>query len=711
MPIFDIVIVSFIGAGSLLLSAIFLIKNHRRLLNIIAAVLSISVAIWIVSAYLSDLQSLQHYSLFLNRFLLTAVSGVIVSMFFLSFHFPSSTKLHPFISAITLLITALISITTVFTPLTIQSITFEAWGTNPQYGWMFTVFSTFLTLLIIVSTYKFIRTYRLTKGLHKLQMRYLFFGIFLFMLINLFVHTVISHLVGSVEYYKFGNYSAILFIIFLYLAIINHRLMDIRLIIARSVAYTLLVVTVAILYLLPINFIEKTIFSNSISPHQMTVSTTITLILLFLFQPLQRIILTTTQKVFFKNLYSTQELINQIGELMRSNTRLSPLLNPIMDLLGDALKVDSVQIVLETDQIIVSKFSAKEIIPSPSPNAYQNLSSLSDLNILIFDELEESSKKSCLRHFNIGSIIPLKTSVKLHGFLILGEKESGEAYSSQDIDTLEILAPQLSIAVQNALSYEEINQFNQTLKQEIDKATADLKTANQELKHLDKLKDEFVFVATHELKNPVTAMRGYLSMFQEGLFGEIPEKMKQPMDQLQSSNQQLVELVNDLLQIARSEAQTLTIKTEPVNLCPTIDSVIQNLTPLANQKGLEMIHHCPGSIPQVTADSQRVREILNNLLSNAIKYSDKGTITVSHQLKTDQLITHITDQGVGISPADQKRLFTRFFRVEEEAAKGIPGTGLGLFIVKQLIEKMGGQIWVTSEKDHGSTFSFSLPTA
>jgi len=111
------------------------------------------------------------------------------------------------------------------------------------------------------------------------------------------------------------------------------------------------------------------------------------------------------------------------------------------------------------------------------------------------------------------------------------------------------------------------------------------------------------------------------------------------------------------------------------------------------------------------AEKERLREIISNLLSNAIKYSDKGNIEVSHEIENDLFVTHVKDEGVGISDKDQKMIFTRFFRVEEEAAKGIPGTGLGLFIIKELIQRMSGQIWFKSKSNAGSTFSFSLPLA
>lgn len=307
--------------------------------------------------------------------------------------------------------------------------------------------------------------------------------------------------------------------------------------------------------------------------------------------------------------------------------------------------------------------------------------------------------------------LPLTNNDQLVGAMLLGKKYREKAYTTKDKKVLEAIAPKIGFAVVNAFSHQEVQHKNEDLIGDLKEANEQLRKANRQLKHDDKLKDEFVYVATHELKNPVTAIRGYLSLILEGRYGKIPEKLTAPLKQLNTSNQQLITLLNNLLQIARAEAQTLKIETAPVQICPVIDKVIKDMQPLVTQKKLSVVHSCPNPAVTVMADRERLLEIINNLVSNAIKYSTTGEIEISHEIVHDQLVTHVKDQGVGISKDDQKRLFTRFFRVEEEAAKGIPGTGLGLFIVKQLLEKMEGRIWYKSQVDKGSTFSFSLPLA
>lgn len=293
------------------------------------------------------------------------------------------------------------------------------------------------------------------------------------------------------------------------------------------------------------------------------------------------------------------------------------------------------------------------------------------------------------------------------GMIIFSTKQHIKKLTKREVRFISSLNNIIGIAVENAALFKQIEKD----KLELEEANHDLKHANCELRHLDKLKDEFVFIATHELKTPVTVMKGYLSMINDGNYGDPPQPLKEPLSEIQSANQQLVQLVGDLLEIARSEAKRLDIQTQPTKICEIGDQVINNLKSLANKKGLKLTHDCQKIMDtQVMGDPDKLREVLNNLISNAIKYSESGTISITHASDDGKLIIHVKDQGYGISKKDQKKIFSKFFRADEVAGKA-PGTGLGLFIVKQLIEKMGGKIWFSSKLGEGTTFSLSLPLA
>lgn len=231
------------------------------------------------------------------------------------------------------------------------------------------------------------------------------------------------------------------------------------------------------------------------------------------------------------------------------------------------------------------------------------------------------------------------------------------------------------------------------------------------LKRLEELKNEFVFIAAHELRSPVTVIKGYLSMILESK----PKKFKDVEEHLvkiNNANQRLGQLVNDLLEVARSEAGKITVDVAPLDIRETIKSVADELKPLADEKSISLSYNIPKEMPLVLGADDRLKEILVNLAGNAIKYTQNGgAVRIAHEIKKDEIITTVSDNGFGISQESQKKLFEKFYRVKTEKTERIQGTGLGLFIVKELIQKMNGKIWVESEEGKGSVFSFSLPTA
>lgn len=237
-------------------------------------------------------------------------------------------------------------------------------------------------------------------------------------------------------------------------------------------------------------------------------------------------------------------------------------------------------------------------------------------------------------------------------------------------------------------------------------------TMVQGLKQLEELKDEFVFVAAHELRTPVAAMKGYLQLILEGTTGTITDGTRAFIEKVIGANQRLIQLVNDLLEVARSQAGRLTIKVAPVDLAAPIRSSLDELKSLADAQSIVIAYEPPADLPQALADADRIREVMVNLLGNAIKYmGGAGHIMVSHEVSDGWVTTHVADTGLGMSAEAQAKLFTKFYRVQTERTKDIQGTGLGLFIVKEIVEKMGGTIWVTSEEGKGSVFSFRLPVA
>lgn len=228
-------------------------------------------------------------------------------------------------------------------------------------------------------------------------------------------------------------------------------------------------------------------------------------------------------------------------------------------------------------------------------------------------------------------------------------------------------------------------------------------------KAMDEAKDEFLSIASHQLRTPMTAIKGYLQILMSGKVGQMTPKAMEFMDEMNRANDRLVKLVSDTLDISRIEQDRLEIKLEPFDINQVIKEDIEELKTLADNKGLTLTQVVREGLSLAFADPKHAKQILDNLIGNSIKYTEKGSIEVWAEEQGGFIVISVKDSGAGIKPEDQAKLFQKFFRAVTTADVG--GTGLGLYISKKMTEQMNGKIWVTSEFGKGSTFSFSLPIA
>lgn len=227
---------------------------------------------------------------------------------------------------------------------------------------------------------------------------------------------------------------------------------------------------------------------------------------------------------------------------------------------------------------------------------------------------------------------------------------------------------------------------------------------------VEQMKQELIAIATHELRTPITGIKGYLDMILEGDTGKLGPDTQETIEEVVKINQRLADLVDDLLNVGRIEQGRIEIKPVAMDIAKLIEEVVKELQIQAKEKNLELRFE-KHEMEQVKADTERTRQILINLIGNAIKYTPTGSVTVTLGKNEHQVIVAVEDTGMGISPEGQKNLFEKFYRVKTEKTRVITGTGLGLWIVKQLVEKQGGKIWFESQEGKGSTFHFSLPMA
>lgn len=228
------------------------------------------------------------------------------------------------------------------------------------------------------------------------------------------------------------------------------------------------------------------------------------------------------------------------------------------------------------------------------------------------------------------------------------------------------------------------------------------------LKEIDKMKDTFISMASHELKAPLVSIKGNIEFFREETEHSLNEEGKHYLENIGNSAERLEMLVSDMLEVSRLEGNRIPINISEAEAGTIIEKSVDEVRPQAIQKGL-ILNYSPAKLPKIKVDPDRTKQILINLISNAVKYTIKGKVNILTEARKDKLLIIVADTGVGISAGDQARLFQKFSRFYNEETKNVSGTGLGLWISRELAGKMGGDITVESIKGVGSHFILHLP--
>lgn len=248
-------------------------------------------------------------------------------------------------------------------------------------------------------------------------------------------------------------------------------------------------------------------------------------------------------------------------------------------------------------------------------------------------------------------------------------------------------------------------------KEEMEAMARRLASANKELKRLDVAKSEFISIASHQLRTPLSAIKGYVSLMLEGSYGVVSASMQDILDKVYLINGHLASLVDDLLDISRIESGKEEYRFVPMRLEPVVAELVDMFTVLARSRGLSLQVHLPKKpLPELLIDESKIREVVSNLIDNALKYTERGGVTVSLEKAARNIRLVVSDTGLGISPEDMPRLFEKFIRSRNTSVIDVSGTGLGLYVSRKFVDAHGGRIWAESDgHGRGSRFIVELP--
>jgi len=273
-----------------------------------------------------------------------------------------------------------------------------------------------------------------------------------------------------------------------------------------------------------------------------------------------------------------------------------------------------------------------------------------------------------------------------------------------------------SITVPNRDEFGALAHRMNRMSQELDRLNKEqrgnaqeLQRMNEQLQAASKAKSEFLANMSHELRTPLNAILGFIELMLDGIYGEIPRYLKEPLTDVQNSGRYLLRLINDVLDVSKIEAGRMELHLEMYLVEDIIDSARASLQSLAEQKALGFVAGAEKEIPPAFGDGKRITQCLFNIAGNAIKFTQTGRVEISVELSDDMLIYKVKDTGIGIPQDKIGKIFDQFNQVDATITRDFGGSGLGLSITKKFVEMHGGRIWVESELGKGSTFYFSIP--
>src|SRR3989344_1542215 len=712
----NLAIVVAASIGTLFLGLFTLLKNSKSFTNKLLFLFTLAISTYNIFNYFALYSWNATQILFWVRSIMGIALIINILFYYLVENFPKySWSVGRNVFIVGLLSTGLL-LSVVYTDLIYESIHLVDNNVESVPGAAMPLFLLHTLIFLIGGFIQLAIKMRRSSGIEKIQIKLLFLGTTLMFASILLTNLIAVLVFNTTAFIGLLPVYTLMFIGFISYAIVKHRFLDIRLIVARSVAYFFLVTILAGVYASGLFVVGNFITREPSSSANLITSTLLALVMAFTFQPLRRRLERVTDKIFYRDRYDVNRLLGKLGRLMASTYDLTDLSQGVLDQMESNLKATNATIVLVKGSRVdwsltvgssKSKLVANDIkkVIAAGPNKGSN--------VLVFDELDEGGVKEIMRKNEFSVVVPLIAERVVIGALILGDKASGDVYTSEDINVLEIIGPQISVAIDNARAYEEIKQFNIKLKKEIEEATSNLRGANKRLRDLDKIKDEFISITSHELRTPMTAVKRYLWMVLNKSGKNLGKKGTDHLNRAYVSTQRTINLVNDMLDVSRIEGNRFEINKEKIDIVELANESMRELMGRAHERKVKLLVQ-KKKMQLVFVDHDKIYQVMDNLIGNALKFTPKGgSITVGFASKGKFIAVGVRDTGTGISKVDQKRLFKKFGRVESSytAMAEVGGTGLGLYVSKQIVEMHGGKIWIESEVGKGSTFLFTIPVA
>ncbi len=730
-----------------LVSAVFVIglgffifkRNPKGSLNRVFFGLAVALSIWLFATYKLFTSVTDQEALAWDRVIYIGVVFIPTLMFHYSLVF-SRIKTERFKLWIGYIFSVLFLIAS-RTNLFVDGVFRYTWGLHAK-AQLFHHF--FLGFFCIYVVFTLINLYRYYKGnlstLQRQQARYNFLA-FAFLII---IGTLAYLPAYNIGIYPFAYLSGLIFTIILSYAIVRYRLMNIKFALTKSLIYAILVTIIATVFVL-VSTLTASLFEQ-IGVNRYIIWVTFAILVVAGMDPLKNLFASLTDRIFYKDKIDYNVVLKSLSNLINEEIELPSLVKHIEENLVSQLKVQDAKLLLGvygeqiflplTDYLAFTPAKRSKNRVAADKHVYYNSAVIQYMRKvkipIVTDEferyiydLDEPTKQRKLNKIlhdmqglETGTTAPIIREGKMVAILLVGNKVSGETFSNEDINLLEVLSSQLAAAIERSKLYQEVQDFNVKLQKEVEKVTKNLLRANEQLKEanihlkeLDSAKSEFMSIASHQLRTPLAGIVGYLSMILDGDYGKIDDNQQKIVSEVFAASQRLVRLVNTFLNVTRIEAGRFTLSFVNVNFVDLVRGEVMELQPTADKKNVKLVYEEPKDKNLMAMVDDKIRDAVLNLIDNAIKYTPDGTVTVRLEKEgKDMLHYSVKDSGVGISKDEVDNLFQKFVRGSGIAKIQPNGSGLGLYIVKKIVEGHGGKVWAESEGEgKGSTFNIRIP--
>ncbi len=590
------------------------------------------------------------------------------------------------------------------TALFIKDVKLTTWGYAPVGGAMYPAFLVYMQVFMLAGlTHLALAYWGIQSSFRRNRAKLILWG------------TVVSLLGGYVDFaraivprferfYPIGIPANAFFSLMLGVAVVRYRLVDVGVIAKRVAIYGGLVAGI-----LPL-VVGLGVYVENRWDAKYALSLREDLVIAFLlavaFTPLSRSIEAWLDRVMFRKRYGFQEILSDLRGRMGSFLDVSRLADTLVQTLVSRIPLTHGVLYLYAPEH--AEYRVQRVASSGAIEREWNALPVThplvrwlreNKEVLVTEEIQIrrgmaealAEAEPDLADMKVALLVPMESEGELLGILALGEKLSSDVFDAQELELLEVLVGQATIALQTSRLYEEV------------------KHSNEQLIEADRQRSKFLAQFSHELRTPLNSIIGFSKILLKSPTSDLTSDDRNDIGTIHSNGVHLLNLINDVLDFSKIESEKVELVLETVAVEPLVAECLRSTESLIRGRKVKLHRSIqPGLLP-LQADRTKFRQVLLNLLSNAVKFTPEGDVTVCVEAHDHELLVSVSDTGVGIREEDQPKLFKAFQQLNGQMHLPLGGTGLGLAISKTFVELHGGKIWVQSRPGRGSTFSFTVP--